>query len=123
MKDEQELNKKLGEGVGFRYQATIELEHNICRQEGWIYPDGSMGNTPETLFNLPNFIQSLDACFKHLVPLAIDIIMAKQECSSDFAYATLFKKWLQELELIIPEAALALCLAIEKVISNDYRAV
>ena len=61
-----------------------------------------------------NFTQSLDACFKWLVPIAIDKIMAEQECSSDVAYAVLFKKWLQELELIIPKAALALCKTIEK---------
>jgi hypothetical protein len=60
------------------------------------------------------FTQSLNACFKWLVPKAIEKVMAEQECSSDVAYTILFKKWLQELELIIPNAALALCLAIMK---------
>ena len=50
---------------------------------------------------------------------AIDKIMADQQCSSDVAYAILFKKWLQELELIIPKAAPALCLAIEKLIDGE----
>ncbi len=41
--------------------------------------------------------------FKYAVPKVIDIIMAEQKCSSDVAYAILFKKWLQELELDIPQ--------------------
>ena len=44
----------------------------------------------------------LNNLFKYAVPKAIDKIMAGQECSSDLAYAILFKKWLQKLELDIP---------------------
>ena len=44
----------------------------------------------------------LNNLFKYAVPKAIDKIMAEQECSSDLAYAILFKKWLQKLELDIP---------------------
>ena len=66
------------------------------------------------------FTLSETACFKWLVPKAIDKIMAEQECNSDFAYAILFKKWLQKLELMIPKATLALCLAIKKVIDNGH---
>ncbi len=44
----------------------------------------------------------LNSLFCHTVPKVIDKIMAEQECSSDLAYAILFKKWLQKLELDIP---------------------
>ena len=56
--------------------------------------------------------------FRWAVPMAIDKIMAEQDCSSDLAYEILFKKWLQELVLIIPDAALALFCAIWKVMEG-----
>jgi len=99
-----ELNKKLAEWRGWEYDIW----------KGWICPD-----TGENFDEAPNFPESLDACFKWLVPVWIDKIMIEQECSSDFAYAILFKKWLQELELNIPHAALAFCLAIEKLIDKE----
>ena len=107
--NEQELNKKLAEWAGFKYQVCSSVRRGYC----WVDPQyGDHAETP------PNFIQSLDACFRWIVPKAIDRIMAEHECSSDVAYAILFKKWLQELELIIPNAALSLCLAIEKLIDE-----
>ena len=54
----------------------------------------------------------LNNLFKYAAPKAIDRIMAGQECSSDVAYAILFKKWLQELELDMTHPALALFWAI-----------
>ena len=106
-----------------------ELNQKLAEWEGWeditITPFGLIGFDPlekqgAVLYkrNVPNFPESLDACFKRLVSLIIDKIMAEQECSSDVAYAFLFKKWIQELELIIPEAALALCKAISKLIDE-----
>ena len=56
----------------------------------------------------------LNNLWKYAVPTVIDRIMTEQECSSDVAYGILFKKWLQELELNIPHAALALFWAIYK---------
>ncbi|KKM93459.1 hypothetical protein LCGC14_1208100 [marine sediment metagenome] len=44
----------------------------------------------------------LNNLFKYAVPKAIDKIMYEQECSSDLAYDILFKKWLQELQLDMP---------------------
>ncbi len=44
----------------------------------------------------------LDNLFQYAMPKVIEMIMAEQECSSDLAYAILFKKWLQKLELDIP---------------------
>ncbi len=104
----QELNKKLAEWAGFRVEGTTAFHWNLNQQ----------GNNYSDIITL-NFTESLDACFKHLVPKAIDKIMIEQECSNDIAYAILFKKWLQELELIIPKSALALCLAVEKLTDGE----
>ena len=105
----QELNEELARWAGFKKCRHFPMSRDDAPQ---LYRDVY----GKTYRKLPNFITSLDACFKWLVPITIDKIMSDQGCSSDVAYAILFKKWLQELELIIPEAALALCLAIKKMI-------
>lgn len=114
--DEQALNQKLAEWAGFK-EADIKKHYYWDirgeRKAKWQEPDN------EWHIKIPRFTQSLDACFKWLVPKCIDKIMSKQECSSDLAYAILFKKWLQELELDIHYVALALCLAIDKVIDKE----
>ena len=61
-------------------------------------------------------IESLGFLFKYAVPKAIDKIMSEQECSSDLAYAILFKKWLRKLELDIPHHETTLFWAIYEVI-------
>ena len=94
-----ELNKKLTEWVGISPMKLMIISKGEITYGG--------------------FTQSLDACFKWLVPKVIDTLMAEQECSSDLAYAILFNRWLLELQLIIPESALALCLAIEKLIDGE----
>ncbi|MBU1173271.1 MAG: hypothetical protein KKD44_27205 [Proteobacteria bacterium] len=60
----------------------------------------------------------LNNLFRWAVPLVIDKIMLKQECSSDVAYAILFKKWLQELQLNIPYAADTLYEALKEVMKK-----
>jgi len=122
--NEQELNKKLAEWAGFERSNSTQIETPWDIYTLWSKPDNKFLRKPlakGSLYRALCFTQSLDACLKWLVPLAIDKIMAEQECSSDLAYAILFKKWLQELELIIPKAALALCKAIEKLIDNERR--
>jgi len=74
---------------------------------------GCSGNILAYLFNTT---LSLDNLFKHAVPKVIDKIMAEYECSSDFAYASLFKRWLVELELDIPNADTALFKVVYKVL-------
>ena len=112
--------KKLADWAGFVYKDV----HNPNCHCGAIVmclvaPDGT--ELPEWMVGggMPDLTTDLSACFRWLVPKAIDKIMAEQGCSRDVAYAILFKKWLQELELIIPEAALALCLAILKLIDEE----
>ena len=108
--NEQELNKKLAEWRWPNAQVYIPRAGGEIRVR-------ISGQT--TQYDL--LTQSLDACFKWLVPKAIDRIMTEQECSSDLAYAILFKKWLQELELDIPQHAPTLCLAIEKLIDKEAK--
>ncbi len=121
MSENKELNRKLAEFAGIKVLGVVlageprgSLWPEIDMTGFAVYPNETRART------LCNFPEDETACFKWLVPLAIDKIMAEQECSSDVAYAILFKKWLQELELIIPEAALALCLAIEKLIDQQH---
>lgn len=114
----EELNKKLAKWAGFFY-GWSDNPKTMETEGGWYYP---LAN-PKTCMqvDLPNFTQSLDTCFKWLMPKVIGKIMSEQECSSDVAYGILFKKWLQELELMIPEASLSLCLSIEKLIDGEKK--
>jgi len=123
----EELKRKMGEFAEFRYEPDLPYYYSKIlvgedgsfikeeKQIGYWVKDGMAYR------ELPDFPESLDACFKWLVPKAIDEIMAEQGCSSDAAYAILFKKWLQKLELIIPKTALAFCLAIEKLIDKEAK--
>ncbi len=101
----EELNRKLALWAGWTIGNNTGITHY------YINPDGDAED-------IPNFVESLDACFKWLVPMVIDKIMAK-EGDSSVAYAILFKRWLYELALIIPDATLALCLAIGKLIGKE----
>ena len=95
--DEQALNKKLAEFAGF------------VRYENWEK-------------DLPDFPQSLDACFKWLVPESLKKLM-------EMGYApplmALFTRWYDEIVTLkgdsskVDTAALALCLAIEKLIDKE----
>lgn len=73
-----EKNRKLAEWVGFRHMPYKE-EHEIASIKdesshrrigsgwGWVHPNWVYGNGKWSL-ELPNFTQSLDACFEWLVP-------------------------------------------------------
>ena len=110
--EQDTLNKKLAEWAGFQTMTWINYPTRSPRIVKT--PDGVVGS-----MELIDFTESLDACFKWLVPEAIDKIMSEQECGSDLAYDILFKKWLWKLELIIPKAALALCQAIGELIDGS----
>jgi len=112
----QELNRKLAEWAGF---TSIE-----------VYNDGFVGYTPVAQYDshIPLFTQSLDACFKWLVPKARE---EYPNLSVTLFYDNMFaqketcrlKKWDGSgwQLLCIEEAecpALALCLAIEKLIDR-----
>jgi len=55
---------------------------------------------------------------KRLVPLVIDRIMTRHECSRGDAYAIFFNQWLKALELVITKDALAFCRAIKKLVTG-----
>ena len=71
-------------------------------------------NIHPTQFVFP--VIDLNNLFRWAVPLAVDKIMVEQDCSSELAYAILFKKWLQQLELNIPHATDSLFRALQEVL-------
>ncbi len=108
-----ELNKKLAEWAGWTTAFNLDTRQGV--NEGvtnyYVNPDGRARD-------IPNFTQSLDACFKWLVSKGISKLMT---CgfSSMTAYTILFDRM---RDLIIWEGnppALALCLAIEKLIDGE----
>jgi len=104
----EELDKRLAEWVGFVYCG--------CPGGGyfWMRPDG--GHSPE----YPIFTNSLDACFKWLVPKYIaEVCVLPMGLTSIMSiYAFLFAEWLKVMQEKV-EPALALCLAIEKLIDKE----
>ena len=104
-----ELNKKLAEWAGFREE--FELETGVGF---WVYPDGKGDN------DLPNFPNSLDACFKWFVP-DHDITCIMFIYTDDEVICKVEVAWNKEYEGVaeIGKDALALCLAIEKLIDGE----
>lgn len=84
---------------GVEFGTTVGGELVCYRRTKWIEEDEEWGIEVIPRMDSLEFIGFL---FKYAVPVAIDRIMAEQECSSDLAYAMLFKKWLRKLELDIP---------------------
>jgi len=72
------LNKKLAEWAGFKLEDTqfYESSWGTTKVETWRSPNGSSCNPPL------NFTESLDACFKWLVPKAIRL-QGDTDLSSD----------------------------------------
>ena len=109
-----EKNRKLAEWAGFRQ--VVGYWQVKWQEVTWEYPDGDY--CPDD--SLPNFTQSLDACFKWLVPK----LLATHEVTLhhwDKWEADLFAKVPLSLDSGVVTAetlALALCLAIEKLIDG-----
>jgi len=100
MKPTAEQWEELLRWCGFEYRPNWER----CWKYPTKYPHSQSSKTPPKL--------TLDNLFRWAIPLAIDKIMAEHECSSDIAYAILFKHWLEELQLDIPHAANTLFLVV-----------
>ena len=116
--NEQELNKKLAEWAGFFYghsRDALTLEPT----QGWYYPSATSSACMG--IELPNFTQSLDACFKWLVPKAILKFCQLFKVDIKDAYKYLFQWWIDERFKLndVEVDALALCLAIEKLIDSQ----
>ncbi len=114
--DEQALNKKLAEWIGFR---LLYRDIEDKRSWYWVQPDGQTQSIQETL---PAFPYSLDACFKWLVPKLDNVVIAMNVAPSEDVF------WNAHIEAEYKTAntsetpALALCLAIEKLIDSQVTA-
>lgn len=108
--NEQELNKKLAEWVGFhKRQPEISVD--------WWRPDGQYEGSC-----LPDFPHSLDACFKWLVPKlneqALRIRLINQPVGGNTFFCAIGGKHLAHGWAEAETLAIALCLAIEKLIDG-----
>ncbi len=130
---DNELNKKLAEWAGFNLIDTQFYEHSFGNSEVelWLEPSGLTAQG-----GVPNFTQSLDACFKWLVPKVLEehtIIESysfKQESGLYYSETCVWnrderqlkgklvgKAFIQDFDLERANA-LAPCLAIEKLIDG-----
>ena len=100
--NEQELNKKLAEWAGWKYDEP---------SDGWWKPTGHYDGRQ------PNFTQSLDACFKWLVPRLWICDIRLEE--GIFWFVRVAHPDYGEGKADGEDLALALCLAIEKLIDNE----
>lgn len=97
------LSKQVGEA---EYKSSVLL-------------DGYTGYIPD---HTPNFTQFLDACFKHLMPKALEVLKEQGHCPP---IVKLFQLWYDELVILtgdssnIEQAALALCLVFDKLIDQE----
>jgi len=122
--EKQKLNEKLARWAGF-IEADIRKRYYFAiggeRRAKWYRPDSEYSD------RLPNFTNSLDACFKWLVTKAIDegydigIFVNERIVVSRFEKPEFYTEELADGISITP---LALCLAIEKLIkAGDSRSV
>ena len=108
--DEQKLNRKLAEWAGLIAEIHVEAER---KWERFHAPDGSF-------HPLIDFTQSLDACFKWLVPKYAEIIAQEHPVwDEEGIIHYLFRSWLREKRRTKFDFTLALCLAIEKLIDRE----
>ena len=118
--NEQELKRKLLVWAGFTF-GEYDYSSNY---ELLFYPDGKKVFIDSSL----DFTNSLDACFKWLVPklyseLEIDDMEIKTDSRRDgYGYACAlfgYTKHLQSHSEYVTSPALALCLVIEKLIDEE----
>lgn len=105
-----ELNKKLAEWAGLFPQPDWRIwcnevdKYYDCEVNLFTYP--------------PYFTHSLDACFKWLVPKLYHTSLSRSDDSIYIAEASLYENDLTQEAYYEGNPALALCLAIEKLIDN-----
>lgn len=122
MTKNERLNRKLVKWAGFTSMSKgLAVEETGV--EYWTRPPNS-----ERAIPLPSFIESLDACFKWLVPkLDLDSIVFHQE--GDFWYCNLscwdikdgYIGHKPEIEAVGETPSLALCKAIEELIDKEKK--
>jgi len=114
----KELNKKLAEWAGFIFDEGAE--YGIPPILGlWYAPDNNQIGYPE----LPQFTQSLDACFKWLVPKVVGgdsyTVDIRTEKYQTWVHLIAHYYMDKSYDTQDKEPALALCLAIEKLIDGE----
>jgi len=105
---EQELNEKLAKWAGFEKVEYLNTSGEVCGRH-WTLPDKSNGYP-----TLPNLPKSLDACFKWLVPKVLTEI---GRCET----VVLVNNAVCDAVENNGEIALALCLAIERLVDKEVK--
>ncbi len=117
--NERGLNKKLAEWAGFK-KADSSWVDGI-----WKYPfDGTgHGIVDQSYQKLPDFTQSLDACFKWLVPEAVELLNKNYDWDKKGCLNRILKDWQRIYwnSKGILSYALSLCLVIEKLIDGGIK--
>ena len=131
--EKQKLNEKLARWAGFTFEKQGSGK-KISELYGWDvidestfvhYPDGGSG----LLEDMPSFTDSLDACFKWLVPklgttlIGVDFIPPYRKqgewlCNVEFEKVYMGRFIIESYRAKGETSALALCRAIEKLIDN-----
>ena len=119
--DNKALNEKLAKWAGFKPLTHKEFWPNISTNMpdiivAWEYPDG------DRAYQLPELLESLDACFKWLVPKLEHFDLYGNvygshgwQASVDLPNSGMVKSLWQQ------SPTLALCLAIEKLIDTETK--
>jgi len=130
--ENETLRKKLAEWAGFKQIGTTKKGYHLLiggqKEIDWYRPDGYLyyGIIPNSRGTLPAFPQSLDACFKWLVPKLRQLTISNSVANTN--------KWMVDilagggvgklLDRSYGEAetpALAFCKAIEKLIDAETK--
>ncbi len=122
---EKELNKKLAKWVGFQF-IRVDLVPFHKKPEDyrtnywyssnhWVYPDET-----KTKGNCPNFTQSLEACFKWLVPKLQEVQGIPYSVDFNFGEGRVVCI-LHDVSARADTPALALCLVISKLIDGGQK--
>jgi len=129
--DEQELNKKLAEWAGWTHipYRIHPAEQYKINDDCWLEPGYDTFTLEHWCFNPPEFSRSLDACFKWLVPKLnklCDIMLSWSKGNKQRAFHVSKNKYTATVWLVDKTVegsgehpALALCLAIEKLIDKE----
>jgi len=117
---EQELNKKLGEWAGWVFDVHAEYDYDYKHGYGlWFAPNGESCDFVGHI-KPPDFTQSLDNCFKWLVSklrsFSISVIKA-----NDREWIFIVSSNGKIEQGCSDNPALALCLAIEKLIDSETK--
>ena len=111
MVNQEELNKKLAEWARFWHDKGGDSLSDIHVRPRWCSPSPRYRKLEP-----PNFTQSLDTCFKWLVPkLEGNIWLINADYSWEFSIMSRGKQFIGKAET----PALALCKAVEKLIDKE----